>query len=250
MPYRHPNTSGRDKTFHKCTWSSSKIAARCNGKLANGEDCWFGAVLCHYHPNNAKPELMTWLNKNNLKIANIVMLGNDGPKTAVQIKTKSELEEFAQFHKENPGDIEENLQKFQISKSSNKVGVNDIERMKLQTGESNKNMTDGQLIDYFAKDEKNANLLPIPSGFPVFILCIIQGKLSPVRVMIDSGANCWLAQDGIPQTEFTSAKLIEGPIPLGVASGMTAFAEAEWASLLPLADGTNQIVRGLTMKQD
>ena len=67
--------------------------------------------------------------------------------------------------------------------------------------------------------------------------------------MIDSGANCWLAQDGIPQTEFTSAKIFEGPIPLGVASGMTAFAEAEWASLIPLEDGTNQIVRGLTMKK-
>ena len=30
---------------------------------------------------------------------------------------------------------------------------------------------------------------------------------------------------------------------------MTAFAEAEWASLIPLADGTSQIVRGLTMKK-
>ena len=37
-----------------------------------------------------------------------------------------------------------------------------------------------------------------------------------------------------PSTKFTSAKLFEGPIPLGVASGMTAFAEAEWASLIPL----------------
>ena len=70
-----------------------------------------------------------------------------------------------------------------------------------------------------------------------------------VRVMIDSGANCWLAQDGIPQTEFTSAKIFGGPIPLGVASGMTAFAETEWASLTPLEDGTNQLVQGLTMKK-
>ena len=34
----------------------------------------------------------------------------------------------------------------------------------------------------------------------------------------------------------------------GVASGITAHAEAEWSSLLPLEDGTYQMVRGLTMK--
>ena len=50
-------------------------------------------------------------------------------------------------------------------------------------------MTNDQLMEYFAGNEKKENLLPIPSGFPVFILCIIQGKLSPVRVMINSGAN-------------------------------------------------------------
>ena len=58
-----------------------------------------------------------------------------------------------------------------------------------------------------------------------------------------------LAQDGTPQTEFTSAKIFEGPIPLGVAYGMTAFAEAELASLITLSDGTNQIVLELTMKK-
>ena len=36
---------------------------------------------------------------------------------------------------------------------------------------------------------------------------------------------------------------------MGVASGITVNAEAEWASLLPLADGGHQIVRGLTVPQ-
>ena len=166
-----------------------------------------------------------------------------------QSYSQSELEELFEFHKANPGDFQENLRKFQDAKTSNKVAITDIDRMKLQTGEANRNMMNDQLVDSFAENEKKENLLPIPSGFPVFLLCIIQGKLSPGRVMIDSGANCWLAQDGIPQTEFMSAKIFEGPIPLGVASGMTAFAEAEWASLIPLEDGTKQIVRGLTLKK-
>ena len=48
---------------------------------------------------------------------------------------------------------------------------------------------------------------------------------------------------------MVSCKLAEGPIPMGVASGITVNAEAEWASLLPLADGVHQIVRGLTVPQ-
>ena len=66
---------------------------------------------------------------------------------------------------------------------------------------------------------------------------------------VDSGCNCWIALDGIPQNELKSVKLREGPISLGVASGIEAQAEAEWSSLLPLADGTYQTVRGLTMKK-
>ena len=87
-------------------------------------------------------------------------------------------------------------------KTGNKVVVTDTERIKLQNGETNINLSDEQLVEYFATGEDNEKLLPIPTGFPVFILCIIQGKRSPVRVMI-----CWLAQDGIPQTELKSEKL-------------------------------------------
>ena len=66
---------------------------------------------------------------------------------------------------------------------------------------------------------------------------------------VDSGCNCWLAQEGIPEKEFISVKLTEGPIPLSVASGMTTYASAEYASLLPLANGSYQTVRGLTLKK-
>ena len=44
-------------------------------------------------------------------------------------------------------------------------------------------------------------------------------------------------------------KLREGPIPIGIASGKTAYAKAEWASCLPLNDGTYQCVKGLSMDQ-
>ena len=44
------------KIRHTCNWSN-KNAARCNGKLTDGNDCCNGAVLCNFHPKNAKPEL-------------------------------------------------------------------------------------------------------------------------------------------------------------------------------------------------
>ena len=66
------------------------------------------------------------------------------------------------------------------------------------------------------------------------MLCVFQGKRGPVQALIDSGANCWLANDGIPQRELDSRMLMKGPIPLGVAGGIQVNATAEWASLLPL----------------
>ena len=59
---------------------------------------------------------------------------------------------------------------------------------------------------------------------------------------IDLGANCWFARDGIPQNEFVSAELADGPIPLYVASGITTYASVEYGSLIPLADGKFQAV--------
>ena len=88
---------------------------------------------------------------------------------------------------------------------------------------------------------------PIPEGEPIFIMNIFQGKTRPVLAFIDGGCNCWVAKQGIPENELVSVKMRSGPISVGVASGITVKASAEWASLIPLADGGMQAVRGLTM---
>ena len=89
----------------------------------------------------------------------------------------------------------------------------------------------------------------IPDGEAVFILTVVKGRVGPVMCFLDNGANCWIAQEGIPEREFISVKLDHGPIPLSVAGGNTTYASGEYASLLPLADGSYQCVRGLTLKQ-
>ena len=57
-----------------------------------------------------------------------------------------------------------------------------------------------------------------------------------------------MAKEGVPEGELVSVKMRSGPTPCGVAGGISVNAEAEWASLIPLADGGVQAVRGLTMQ--
>ena len=78
---------------------------------------------------------------------------------------------------------------------------------------------------------------------------VFRRATRPICAFIDSGCNCWVAKSGIPENELYSCKLNSGPIPMGVASAITVEADAEWASLLPLADGGHQVVRGLTLPE-
>ena len=75
------------------------------------------------------------------------MLGNIDPAEVSSSFTESDLEEFSEFHKANPGEFKENLRKFRNSKSDNKIVVTDVERMKLQTGETNNSMTNDQMVE-------------------------------------------------------------------------------------------------------
>ena len=122
----------------------------------------------------------------------------------------------------------------------------------LQKGSMERMMTDSEITEYFENGSKQINMgkpdvRPIPEGEPIFIMNIFQGKTRPVLAFIDGGCNCWVAKQGIPESELVSVKMRSGPISVGVASGITVKASAEWASLIPLADGGMQAVRGLTM---
>ena len=84
---------------------------------------------------------------------------------------------------------------------------------------------------------------PIPEGESIFIMNIFKGKTRPIVAFIDGGCNCWVAKEGVPEEQLTSVKMRSGPIPCGVASGISVNAKAEWASLIPLADGVMEVHR-------
>ena len=244
---------------HECSWSDGKLSARCTA-FVNNEQCKSGSALCKEHNNNASTELRSWLSKNQVKFT-VGMIISSRVDARVGFDAKSEsaealLEDFVRFSSAMQGSDQEKMEAFnnyRKGKTSSPCESEQITREKLQSGEASQMMTDDEVADLFTNDmrklKSSPSINPIPKGEPVFIFCIFEGRKGPIQAFIDSGANCWLALDGVPQEELVSAKLDSGPIPLGVASGMVTFAEAEWASLLPLADGTHQCVRGLTMKR-
>lgn len=247
---------------HRCFFSQEKYDVRCTG-ITNDESCKSAAVLCSKHKDNASPVLRAWLAKNNVKFTvSMIMLTHPKQSNSVPDQTPVEvnIEEFIKFADilDNTSSVAEKLQQYKKIKSETHLSSSEetdiLEtrcRDLLQKGVLCRMMDDEELVEFFTADLKRKKVespvLPIPPGEPVFVFCPFQGKTRTVMTFIDSGANCWLSLDGIPQKELDSVMLAKGPIPLGVASGLTVNAKAEWASLIPLADNTSQVVRGLTM---
>ena len=245
----------KDKT-HRCYWDLEKFEAKCTG-ISNDKSCSTPAALCTAHKDNASPALRAWLVRNNMKFT-VGMIMYTKSQDSVPENFVPDVEEFVRFaEKVNDGTLEERLDIFKRFKtgmlttnSSDPYSEGQVRKM-LQEGNLQRMMNDDELVEFFTADMRKKKLdktiHPIPPGDPVFIFCVFQGKQGPVQVFIDSGANCWLSLDGIPQNQMDSVMLDNGPIPIGVAGDMTVYAKAEWASLIPLADNTCQVVRGLTM---
>ena len=222
---------------HYCSWKNGKMDARCCGKVSSGARCWKGAALCIDHPNNASDILKDWLTAQRIKFTVSVVVSS-----SESLCVDEDRDYYQQLRSEIP-----------INRHAEKVDYRPKDRASLQSGESAQMMDDDQIHDFFTSDmrriKSKAKVHKIPDGDAVFILTVVKGRQGPVMTFVDCGANVWLAEEGIPEREFISVKLDHGPIPLSVAGGNVTYASGEYASLLPLADGSYQCVRGLTLKQ-
>ena len=222
---------------HICSWLHGKIAARCIFEDPNGAQCHMAAALCSEHPNNASEALKDWLLSINIKFSVNVIIINPTD----EMHSTSSYYEDLKLKLGNP------------DPSVTKVKSKQMSRKSLQEGSSSLMMNNEELHEFFTADMRKINpdatVHKIPDGEPVFIFSVIQGLHNSIMAFIDSGANCWLAKEGIPEREFVSSKLADGPIPLYVASGITTYASAEYGSLIPLSNGDFQTVRGLTLKK-
>lgn len=203
--------------------NSIVLDVKCQNSL-----CTLGAALCSAHqPNNASKILKDWINSK--KIRTTVCSIKSSP---VNNNCSHNKDALAPTSVKLPGDV----------------------RAKLQKGDLSCLFDNKQLAKLFENDLKKAGVKnpkvdPVPDGEVAFMFCIVKGNKSAVQVFIDPGCNCAIMKDGIPQVQFKSCKLQSGPIGIDVATGISVNAEAEWGINLPLADGSHQAVRGLTVSK-
>ena len=207
--------SCKPKTF------ASSSPARCKD-----QQCKLGAAVCFKHSPNAKQELLDWINKNKIKTTVTTLMSL--PVCPNMQNSTALLPPQTKFTKN--------------------------ERIKLQSGDLNVPFSNQQLQDFFVSDLKTKGFKasrktvnPVPEGEIAFVFCKIKGKQAGIQAFIDSGANCCIMSDGVPQRELNSVKLQDGPINIDVATGIVVQASGEWGSALPLNDGTHQLLRGLTV---
>ena len=219
---------------HICSWKNGKMSARCTGKHTSGGRCFKAAAMCAEHTDNGTDVLLDWLKTHHVKFSvNMMLLSHE-------INTHDSYYDNLKSKVNKQGQA--------VAKCRSSVQ----NREALQSGKAACMMDDEQIYEFFSEDmrkmQSSAKVSRIPSGEAIFIFCVVAGLNGPVMAFIDCGANCFLAKEGVPENEFISVKLSNGPIPLSVAGGSTAYASAEYASLLPLANGNFQAVRGLTLK--
>ena len=216
--YPRTSKSSRDPRNHKCRSIPSELM--CDSDY-NGSQCKYNALTCKHR--KAKASM----------------------KSKIRAKLNFDLQGF------NLAIFEEIITVTPIH--SDQANVDLESRFEdLQLGEVAKNMDNNEIRDFFRQRESLLGndmdkILGIPEGETLFIFCIIKGRTRSLRAFMDCGCSSWLVRNGVPEAELKSVKLRDGPIPMFVAGGHTVHATAEWASLLPLSNGHNQIIRGLSV---
>ena len=186
-------TGGRNSP---CNWDRKLDPVKCQG-----DSCEKGATTCleHAEEANTTEELKAWLDKNNVSttLNTIMNFTSCGPH-AEPLPTK-------------------------VSKRV---------RSKLQSGETHSNFSNTELKDFFTNDlldegDKNPVVHSVPEGEVSFVFGLIQGKKSSVQVFFDTGCNCAIVRDSIPEKEFKSSLLKPGQIDIDVATGVKVQASGE-----------------------
>ena len=201
----------QDKRFHAikngslfCRNDNFNAAqpVRCTYTSPNSYfQCYYSAATCTRHaPNNVPHGLIEWLRKNDIR-------------STISAIFFGPVSKNCSFDAHHP--------------TSTKMNRNT--RSKLQLGKYSKNFSNDQLREIFAQDlnVSEERVSPMPEGDVSFIFCKIKGIKSSIQAFFDSGCNCAIFRDGVPQQQLTSLKLRDGPIPIDVATGVTVHALGE-----------------------
>ena len=136
-------------------------------------------------------------------------------------------------------------QPFQVGKSTSKPSKNKNNHEHVSDEEAMVLLKEKMAGSVFEQGE----VVDLPEGEHMFMFLLLQGKpgTEPIQVFCDSGANFWFAVDSVTK-KLVCVQTYKGSMPINVAGGKVITSTGEWAAAIPLADGSYQAVRGLTMK--
>ena len=95
--------------------------------------------------------------------------------------------------------------------------------------------------------KKGREIVPVPSGEPMFLFHNAQGKTKPVKTFYDTGCSHAVFKDGIPGQQLRGQLVTRGPFNIGGVGGLTTTALDEWVVTVTRTDGKKQMIQGLTV---
>ena len=94
---------------------------------------------------------------------------------------------------------------------------------------------------------KNAAVVDVPIGDPMFMFFGANGRTRPLNTFIDNGCSHAVFNKLIPGQELKGQLIQNGPFDIGGVGGAKVMAHGEWVCSMDRLDGRKQLVQGLTV---
>ena len=97
------------------------------------------------------------------------------------------------------------------------------------------------------QSKKGREIVPVPSGDPLFLFHSTQGKTRPLNTFYDNGCSHAVFLEGVPGEELRGQIVCKGPFQIHGVGGLSTKALDEWVTCVKRADGKIQLIQGLTV---
>ena len=97
------------------------------------------------------------------------------------------------------------------------------------------------------ESQVDKELLPVPTGQPIFMSFGARGKTRSLMSFFDNGCSRFVMRECIPNKELPACLVKAGPIPIGGVGGMTVFASGEYLVAMDTIEGKVQQLHGVTV---
>ena len=97
------------------------------------------------------------------------------------------------------------------------------------------------------KKASGSKVLEVPEGDPLFLFSTTMGKTRPLNIFYDEGCSHCVFKHGVPRVELEGELTRPGPLTIGAVGGVPVTARDEWACLIDLQNGNQQVLQGVAV---